>query len=198
MSAHPHAVAIEATAPEEVAVGTGFLVAIKASCAAGCDLSSAAIELVGPGEATIPFRPAEADGGDQRSAALTASLEPGQHVFRISMPPQEIAGTNHEGATVSLAITVRPHATSLAVWAIPSPVVTGRRFAVKAGARSAAAFDLTGRMIEIRDEAGAVMAKGSLGAEPWPGTEALYWTDARPAGPPTVGHICLVGELRRS
>jgi len=74
-------------------------------------------------------------------------------------------------------VWTRPHQTSLAAWSIPSPVVTGQRFAIKAGAKSAMACDLNGCIIEVCDETGAIMARGSLGPAPWPGTAALYWAE---------------------
>jgi hypothetical protein len=66
--------------------------------------------------------------------------------------------------------------TSLAVWDIPTPAVAGERFAIKAGAKSAAGRTLAGACIEVVDANGAVVASGTLGADPWPGTEALCWT----------------------
>jgi hypothetical protein len=59
--------------------------------------------------------------------------------------------------------------TSLAVWDVPMPVVAGERFAIKAGAKSG-----SGR-VEVSDAMGAVVASGTLGETPWPGTEALRW-----------------------
>ncbi len=85
---------------------------------------------------------------------------------------------------------MKPQTTSLAVWDIPSPVVMGQAFAIKAGAKSAGDFKLTGRTIEACDETGAVLAQGRLGDAPWPGTSALYWTELRLAAPDREG-ACL-------
>jgi hypothetical protein len=190
MTALPHAIMIEASGPPEVAVGTDFVLRIKAACPAGCDVSGAAVKIAAPDGAAVPVEPANADpeaGADFRMAALKAPLQPGEHVYKITIPPHEVSGVRHEEGTLSVVVKARPHATSLAVWAIPSPVVTGRRFAIKAGARSAAGCDLMGRTIEIRDENGALMAVGALGKEPWPGTEALYWTELELPAPEQAG-----------
>jgi hypothetical protein len=151
-----HATQIEASAPSEVAVGTGFELAVRVGCPAGCDLAG------------LPFLIQAPDGA-------TATTEPDP--WRISVAQQEIGGFRHRGGELTVSVITRPHETSLAVWAIPSPVVTGRRFTIKAGAKCAANCTLAGRTIEVRNERGAVLASGRLGAAPWPGTTALYWTE---------------------
>jgi hypothetical protein len=65
---------------------------------------------------------------------------------------------------------------SLAVWDVPLPVVAGKRFSIKAGAKAHTGSPLAGRVIEVCDATGAVVASGRLGAAPLPDTGALYWT----------------------
>jgi hypothetical protein len=65
--------------------------------------------------------------------------------------------------------------TSLAVWDVPMPVVAGERFSIKVGAKSTSRRKLAGCRVEVCDAAGAMVASGTLGDEPWAGTEALYW-----------------------
>lgn len=60
--------------------------------------------------------------------------------------------------------------TSLAVWDVPMPVVIGEAFAIKVGAAGA-----KGAKVEVSDPSGKVVAQGTLGGEPLPGTQALYW-----------------------
>ena len=67
-------------------------------------------------------------------------------------------------------------ATSLAVWDVPMPVVAGEKFSIKVGAKSASGRALAGARVEVSDASGKVVASGTLGYKPWPGTEALYWT----------------------
>jgi hypothetical protein len=64
---------------------------------------------------------------------------------------------------------------SLAVWDVPMPAVAGETFSIKVGAKSASGRALTGCRVEVSDSTGAVVATGTLGAAPWPETEALYW-----------------------
>ena len=77
---------------------------------------------------------------------------------------------------------MKPHATSLAVWDIPSPVVIGTLFEIKVGAKSSGDCELAGRAIEVCDQSGATLARGRLGDTPWPGTTGLYWTQRSSCG----------------
>ena len=85
--------------------------------------------------------------------------------------------------------------TSLAVWDVPATVAAGERFAVKAGARSAAGCGLAGARIELRDAAGATLAAATLGDAPWPGTDALYWAELALTAPTAPGLATLAARL---
>jgi hypothetical protein len=58
---------------------------------------------------------------------------------------------------------------SLAVWDVPMPVAIGENFAIKVGGAK-------GAKVEVLDGAGQVVASGTLGSDPLPGTDALCWT----------------------
>ncbi len=76
------------------------------------------------------------------------------------------------------------------MWSIPSPVVTGERFAIEVGAKSSAGIALTAERVEVRDDAGVVVAQGHLGETPYPRTAALYWTRLELTAPARDGlHI---------
>jgi hypothetical protein len=80
---------------------------------------------------------------------------------------------------------IRPHKTSLAVWDLRAPLITSSSSHIKVGVKCSAGCAIGGREIEIMNESGAPVSTARLGTEPWPGTTALYWTDARftvPAG----------------
>ena len=115
----------------------------------------------------------------------------GEHVWRIVLPAHAAAGVRHEQCALPVRIRAVPHATSLAVWAVPAAVAAGARFSVKAGAKSSGACDLAGSRIEICDAAGAVLASGCLGAQPWPGSEALHFAELTLTAPPREGLLML-------
>jgi hypothetical protein len=89
--------------------------------------------------------------------------------------------------SLPFVVTIVPHATSLAVWDNPSPVVRGFRFEVKVGAKCSASCGLGGRTVEIRDEAGKLMGSRALGEAAWAGTASLYWTTLRLKAPRKLG-----------
>jgi len=185
MTGLAHCPVIEVTGPEppEVRVGSDFIVKVRLTCPAGCDLAGLPVAVAAP-DGSVTTMAAESDGS---SLVLTAPQTVGAPVWRLSIAPHEVAGIAHAPCMVPVAVRTRPCATSLAVWAIPSPVVTGQSFSIKAGAKSAAGCDLAGRTIAVRDESNAVLASASLSAAPWPDTAALYWAELRMPAPTTAG-----------
>jgi hypothetical protein len=246
-AAHATVMTVEDVA--EVAVGAEFVLRVRVSCPAGCDLSGIPIEVTAPDGAAATVRatlsahpPLQGEGrnaeggpgwgdGDAASAetpppppgpltrsdlppaeggeearegadiavarriALRAPLLVGEHVWRLSCAAHKSSGWHHDASLLRVPVRVRPHETSLAVWAIPSPVVTGRPFAIKVGAKSAAGCDLTGMPIVVRNAAGTKLAGGVLGDTPWPGTSSLYWTELTLMAPAEAGMFSWPVEL---
>jgi hypothetical protein len=199
----PHATTIElaAPAPPEVAVGADFVLSVKVSCAAGCDLAAIPLEITTPDGAVIASACRAGPGrAGTVDIALEAPRQTGGCIWIVRCGPHYCADIRHEEASLAVRIDAVPHATSLAVWAVPSPVVMGQSFAIKVGAKSSAAMALAGGKIEVRDESDAMVARGCLGETPLPGTSALYWTEIELPAPPGEGmHVWSVtlepGEL---
>ena len=80
-----------------------------------------------------------------------------------------------------------PHATSIAVWGVPSPVVVGSRFSVTVGVKCAAACSLAGQPVSVRDATGVEVGRGRLGPLPAAGTRALYAAEVALAAPRAAG-----------
>jgi hypothetical protein len=184
-----HVTVIAAEVPAEVAVGDEFVMIVRVSCPDGCDLAGLPIEVLTPDNVTLNVRadPDDAPAAATHRVALKAPLQAGQHVWRVSCPAHESGGRHHGATELQAPVRIRPQETSLAVWSIPSPVVTGRPFAIKVGAKSSGGCDLSGMPIAVRDAAGAVLAGGVLGDTPWPGTSALYWTELTLTAPAETG-----------
>jgi hypothetical protein len=89
-----------------------------------------------------------------------------------------------------VAETMIAHEVSLAVWEVPT-ATAGGRFRIKAGAKSSAGRVLAGGRIEVLDGDGAAIGLAALGAEPWPGTAALYWTELELAAANAPGAMSL-------
>ena len=86
-----------------------------------------------------------------------------------------------------MADTTQNTGTSLAIWDVPSTVIAGEQFTIRAGAKSSADSNLQGQRIEVLNAAGAVVASAALGSARWPDTEALYWTELSLAAPARRG-----------
>jgi hypothetical protein len=180
-----HAIDVELLEPlpEEVPVGADLVLRLKVSCPEGCDLSAVPVTLTGPDERIVTIPPDELP----REIALKAPRHVGEHAWSIAFPAHESADVLHEGCIFPVHVRTRPHATSLAVWAVPSPVVMGEKFRIKVGAKSSSDCALEGKPIEVSDDVGTVVTRGSLGATPWPGTSALHWAELELTAPAQEG-----------
>ncbi len=107
---------------------------------------------------------------------LDAPEEVGEHRWELLVSAaQDQGGKLREGSLPIVFATV-PHATSLAVWDVPSPVVRGAWFEVKVGGKCSASCRLDGRTVEICDEADRVVGRAVLRDTTLPETMGLYWT----------------------
>jgi hypothetical protein len=124
---------------------------------------------------------------------LCAPREIGVFEWTLVLPQQEVGGIAFTQATLSFSFSTGEHATSLAAWDVPSPVVAGEKFPVKVGAKCTSCCALSGQRVELRNEGGSVLTAGPLGEAVWPGTEGLYWTELELTAPLEEGlHKCSV------
>ena len=79
------------------------------------------------------------------------------------------------------------HATRVVVWDVPVAVAPGAAFRVRVGVKCAADCTSAGRVVEIRDADGQVVASGPVGDAPWPGTSALYHAELELSAPSAEG-----------
>jgi hypothetical protein len=180
---------VSAPMPLAAAAGDRLVLTLRTSCPAARDRTGMMVSLIAPdgGVAAHAFVSHDGTASETDAIALQAPAQVGEHLFRFVLPPHEIGGDRFPEAALNVPVRVRPQQTSLAVWAVPSPVVAGAPFVIKAGAKSTAGCALAGRSIEVRDRAGAVAASGRLSDAPLPGTNALYWTEMALVAPRTAG-----------
>jgi hypothetical protein len=184
-----HAILIAVNMPIGVPVGADFALEVLLSCPGGCDLSGIPITVAGPDGVAqaLEWNAGDVDPGGTCKVELKAPLRVGEHVWCVSCAAHESGGWHHAAALERVPVKTQPHEMSLAVWAIPSPVLTRQPFTIKVGAKSTAACDLSGTRISICDESGTVLASDSLGETPWPGTTALYWKEFELVAPAEAG-----------
>jgi hypothetical protein len=187
---HPISVALSQPPSAEIDAGTDIVLKVKVSCLDGCDLRERVINVMAPDGVVVGgSRLAEfADNVNETTEfAFAAPDEVGEHSWTVVFPKSEADGLVHEEGSLPISVRTMAHDTSLAVWGVPSPIVTHHPFRIQVGATCSAACDLKGKEIQISDESGAIIARGTLGETPWDGTRALYWTDVDLVAPATEG-----------
>jgi hypothetical protein len=188
--ARAHRVSVEVVppVPAEVPVATSVSFKVRVSCA-DLDLRGGHVEILASEHVVAtPALVEHRDGCNETAAiAIRSPVEVGGYGLTIVFPRQEIGGEIFEENLLPIAFRTRPHKTSLAVWAVPSPVRTDSRFSVTVGVKSAGASELKGANVEVSDEAGTVVGHGTLGDTPWQGTSGLYWTEIGLTAPPREG-----------
>jgi hypothetical protein len=180
-------------APAQAPVGSTLTIRVRAECSSRFDRRGMTVELIAPGGETAhhAFTVFDGTASETDDIALTVPLSAGEHQWRVLLPAHEAAGVRHAECALPVSIRAAPHATSLAVWAVPATVAAGARFTIKAGAKSSGGCDLAGGSIEICDATGAVLASACLGTELWPGTQALHFTEVALTAPPREGLLTL-------
>jgi hypothetical protein len=87
--AHPIAIEAVEPVPPEVAVGSDFVLKVKVSCPAGCDLSDVPVTITAPDGVvtTLAPEPAHAGTGETRDIALQAPLRVGEQRWGVRFGP---------------------------------------------------------------------------------------------------------------
>ena len=175
--------------PAEADAGAEAALKVRVACPCGCDLRGAAVRIVSPEGPLREFELAEFDGAANETAGFFIRMPaaPGSYAWAVLFLPREGEGILHGESSAQFSFSVRPHAASMAIWDVPSPVASGAAFTVKAGVKCSAGCRLTGARIEVCDGAGAKQARATLGEEPWPGTAGLYWAEIALEAPAAEG-----------
>ena len=99
------------------------------------------------------------------------------------------SGIGEQGSpeAVPEADAVAPHSVNVAVWDIPSAIVSGERFTIKVGAKCADACDLSNVDFAIFDEEGTQVAAATVDGDVWPGTTGLHVAEVELTAPSTEG-----------
>jgi hypothetical protein len=177
-------------APAEVDAGAELTVTGRVSCPHGCDLRGQRISIRSHDDTELASAALTALDGEAYvtdALVLQAPLETGAHVYRAVLAAQEKDGVLHEATSTEFSFAAKPHAVSVNVWGLPSAIAAGERFRLKAGIKCSAGCKLAGRALSVFDHEGVEVGAGSLLADVWPGTSALYFADLEAQAPPTTG-----------
>lgn len=98
------------------------------------------------------------------------------------MPPQTPPASPRSQSDNTRRISAR-----VVVWGAPEAIERGEQFSVKIGVKCSAECPPDGWAVEVCDHDGNKQATAALGEEPWPGTEALYYTQVELTAPEAEG-----------
>ena len=177
-------------APTEVDAGTEFMLTVRVVGPRKHDLGGASVCVRDQQETEIA-RGALTKADDTTyltdEIVVTAPRSVGEHAYRAVLMVAHKDGASHERAAAAFSFNVKAHAARLNLWDVPSAIVAGERFRFTVGMKCSAGCNLAGRGLKIVDGEGREIAAASLGADIWPGTEALYCTEVEVEAPPVVG-----------
>jgi hypothetical protein len=188
----PHLTTVVLSRPPaaEIDAGTDIVLKVKVSCPDGCDLRERVINVMAP-DGVVVGASRLAEFGDHVNEttefAFRAPDEVGEYSWTVLFPKSEADGLVHEESSLPIAVRTMAHDTSLAVWGVPSPIVIDQPFRIHVGATCSAGCELNGKEIEVCDETGTSIARGTLGETPLEGTRALYWTEVDLCAPAREG-----------
>ena len=176
---------------DELDAGVYIAFKVKVSCPSTCDLRGKIVKITAQDAAVQETFLTEFYGTVNETDRLIvkAPTEPGEYTWTAVFPAQEKEGVLHQESSAPFSFIVKPHhATSMAVWDVPSAIAVGDRFRMKVGVRCSADCRLTDKQVEIYDHEGGKVATEKLGDVPWPDTGTLYWAEVELKSPDTEGY----------
>ena len=191
VEAHDTSTHMVKSSPREVDAGTDITLKVSVSCPFACDLRGKSVRIIaqdGTVAKEVELASFEEETNETDEFTVKAPIELGTSMWRVVFPGQEVGGLLHGESSTRVMFTVKPHATSIAVWDIASPIAFNDKFRFKVGVKCAAECKLTDNKIEIYDHEGAKVAMGTLAGVPWPGTSALYWAEVELEAPGVEGY----------
>jgi hypothetical protein len=191
VQAHETGTSMVKAAPAGLEAGTDMALKVRLSCPEQCDLQGGKVRIVdeeGAAVKEIELVTFDGTGSETDEFVVQAPIKPGGCTWTALFPAQEKEGVLHEESSTSFSFIVKPHATSIAVWDVPSPIAFGDKFKLKVGVKCSADCKLTGKEVEIYDQEGGEVATKELGGVPWAGTTALYWAEVELEAPSAEGY----------
>lgn len=177
--------------PAEVLAAAELTLKVRVSCSGSCDLRGQPLLILERDDILIEkVELTEFTSGMNLGSALIVKAPdaPGTYTWTALCPAHEKEGVLHEEARVSFSFTVKAHPTTVSVWGVPPAIAAGGKVSFKVGMTCAAHCKLTNREFQIVDQQGTQVAHGLLGADAWPATTALYFTEVELRAPTNEGH----------
>ncbi len=174
----------------QVDAGGAIALKVRVSCALACDLRGEIVKIVAHDNVVVAQAPLVSFDdvtNETDRFVFRAPAEPGQYTWTAVLSAQGQDGLEHEASSAPFSVAVRPHATSIAIWDVPSPIAFNQKFSIKVGVQCSSECKLADHKIEIYDHQGAWAAMGALGDTPWSETGGLYWAEIELQAPGAAG-----------
>ena len=191
VKAHETSTSMVKPAPSEVHAGAHITLKVEVSCPEFCDLRGSIARIVNEhadGAKRVELTQFDGTVNQTDHFVVKAPIELGGYTWTAIFPGREKEGVLHEESSTPYSFIVKPHATSIAVWDVPSPTASGDEFRIKVGVKCSAECKLTDKEVEIYDHEGAKVATVTLGDVPWSATSALYWAEVELGAPGAEGY----------
>jgi hypothetical protein len=163
---------------DPVDAGGEVLLTASATCEPMCDLSGDCVSIAdaaGNELGRLTFTGFDEEtGASTGSVTLRAPDAAGDTTWIAELPGFAVEDVRFAATTVPVTFAVRAHQTRVNVWGVPNAVTAGARFSARVGVKCSCGCSLAGQPFTVRDESGKELAAGTLGAEIWPQTDALY------------------------
>jgi hypothetical protein len=175
----------------ELNVGTDITLKVKVSCPSACDLRGKTVKIIAQDAVVvkeIELGTFDRTANETAKFVVSAPTKPGAYTWTAVFPAQEKDVVLHEESSTPFSFIAKTHATSMAVWDTPTPIVVNAKFKLKVGVKCSADCNLTDKEIEIYDQEGAKVATEKLGGIPRSAASTLYWTEVGLVAPSTEGY----------
>jgi hypothetical protein len=186
--------------PLEADAGEEILLAIQVWCPKGCSLAGKKIKVIKEDHSAAKeiilarSRPGRIEA---ESIIIEAPLRPGSYTWQVFFPLQKEGNILHGESSIPFSFRVKPHATTMAVWDVPSPAALQSLIALKVGVKCLVGCRMAGTGVEIYDDKGERICLAMLGGTPWEGSEGLYWTEVMLPAPEKEGSFTWRAEYHQ-
>lgn len=136
-----------------------------------------------PPVATAPLGSGRHGTYETEAFLVQAPTELGAHGWRLQVRASTDEGQEHLANQQLPPFHTEAHRTSVAVWDVQSPAVTGQPLSVKIGVKCAEECRLGGVPVEVLDESSGKLASARLREEIWEGSNGLHWAEVELSAP---------------
>jgi hypothetical protein len=129
------------------------------------------------------------DGGVNETGeiVLKAPAKVGTYGWSVVCPAWATDDLSYEEVAERFSITVKPHATRLVIWDVPSTIASGETFRFKVGISCTSGCPQQGREFTVFDEDRQPVAAGRMDGNVWPGPTALTFAEVEVVAPGRQG-----------